>query len=157
MSLLDYHSTCIKVTFFAVESDLESRRVTSLLSAIVVLAQGPLEQNLAPSTPAGLNLVLNLERDEYMHRGLTSSVGARVSIFPPDVGLLPDVYGFSVSPNTRTDVALSHREFRRLPAPYASGCVGDWDETPFTTTLTDRSIYSIEVTQVFLTVVGYGE
>ncbi len=80
-----------------------------------------------------------------MLSGLTASVGARVSVFPPNVSLLPDEHGFNVAPNTKMDVALTHRAFWRLPDPYTSRCIRDWNETLYTGTLTHTSVYSIQV------------
>ncbi len=91
-------------------------------------------------------MILNLEREGYMFGGLTESVGARVSVFPPKVNVMPDESGFNVYPNTKTDVTLTHHLAERLPSPYTSHCVNSWDDTPFGGgRIANKSVYTLQV------------
>ncbi len=81
-----------------------------------------------------------------MFHGLTESVGARVSVFPDDVSLLPDENGFNVAPSTLTSVAVSRRQWERLPAPYETECTRGWEDTPFAEyEIASRSRYTMAV------------
>ena len=80
-----------------------------------------------------------------MLNGLTKSVGAKVVVSPPDIHLMPEEFGFNVSPNTKTNVVLAHRTFERLPAPYTSDCIPDWSHTPYRGAITRSSVYTMEV------------
>jgi len=79
----------------------------------------------------GLQMVLHLDRQNYMLHGLTESIGARMVIFDKKVDLMPDEFGFDLSALTRATVGLTWHRSQRLPAPYTSKCVRDWSETPF--------------------------
>lgn len=96
------------------------------------------EANLA-SINHGLELVLNLEKSEYISG--SSQVGALVMVnHPNDLG-----YGASeatfVAPEFTTYIGLKMVNLTRLPAPYPEYCVDSWP-AKFADTLTKNSTYS---------------
>lgn len=96
------------------------------------------EANLA-GTNHGLELVLNLEKNEYISG--SSQVGALVMIHhPSDLGYAASEATF-VAPEFTTYIGLKMVNLTRLPAPYPEYCVDSWPGK-FADTLTRNSTYS---------------
>lgn len=96
------------------------------------------ESNLA-GTNDGLELVLNLEKNEYISG--SSQVGALVMIHhPSDLGYAASEATF-IAPEFTTYIGLKMVNITRLPAPYPEYCVDSWP-AKFADTLTRNSTYS---------------
>lgn len=96
------------------------------------------EANLA-SINHGLELVLNLEKNEYISG--SSQVGALVMVHHPnDLGYAASEATF-VAPEFTTYIGLKMVNITRLPAPYPEYCVDSWPKL-FAETLTRNSTYS---------------
>lgn len=96
------------------------------------------EANLA-SINHGLELVLNLEKNEYVSG--SSQVGALVMVHHPnDLGYAASEATF-VAPEFTTYIGLKMVNITRLPAPYPEYCVDSWPKL-FAETLTRNSTYS---------------
>ena len=96
------------------------------------------EANLA-GTNDGLELVLNLEKSEYISG--SSQVGALVMIHhPSDLGYAASEATF-IAPEFTTYIGLKMVNITRLPAPYPEFCVDSWP-AKFADTLTRNSTYS---------------
>lgn len=96
------------------------------------------EANLA-SINHGLELVLNLEKSEYISG--SSQVGALVMVnHPSDLGYVASEATF-VAPEFTTYIGLKMVNLTRLPAPYPEYCVDSWP-AKFADTLTKNSTYS---------------
>lgn len=96
------------------------------------------DANLA-GTNDGLELVLNLEKNEYISG--SSQVGALVMIHhPSDLGYAASEATF-IAPEFTTYIGLKMVNISRLPAPYPEACVDSWP-AKFADTLTKNSTYS---------------
>lgn len=96
------------------------------------------DANLA-GTSQGLELVLNLEKNEYIAG--SSQVGALVMIHhPSDLSYAASEATF-VAPEFTTYIGLKMVNITRLPAPYPEYCVDSWP-AKFADTLTRNSTYS---------------
>jgi len=96
------------------------------------------EANLA-GTNHGLELVLNLEKNEYISG--SSQVGALVMIHhPSDLGYAASEATF-VAPEFTTYIGLKMINITRLPAPYPEYCVDSWP-AKFAESSTRNSTYS---------------
>lgn len=96
------------------------------------------ETNLAGTTQ-GLELVLNLEKSEYISG--SSQVGALVMIHHPnDLGYAASEATF-VAPEFTTYIGLKMVNITRLPSPYPENCIDNWPPK-FADTLTRNSTYS---------------
>lgn len=96
------------------------------------------EANLA-GTNDGLELVLNLEKNEYIAG--SSQVGALVMIHhPSDLGYEASEATF-VAPEFTTYIGLKMVNITRLPAPYPESCVDSWP-AKFADALVKNSTYS---------------
>ena len=54
----------------------------------------------------GLNVILNIEAEHYLHNGLSRSAGARVTIHDNKVRPMIDEYGMDVEPNKANNFAI---------------------------------------------------
>lgn len=96
------------------------------------------DANLAGTTQ-GLELVLNLEKAEYISG--SSQVGALVMIHhPSDLGYAASEATF-VAPEFTTYIGLKMVNITRLPPPFPERCVHSWPDK-FADTLTRNSTYS---------------
>ena len=50
----------------------------------------------------GMQLVMNLDQEQYMRGALSQSAGARAVVFNPGVDLMPEEYGFDLQPDRKT-------------------------------------------------------
>ena len=49
-----------------------------------------------------MQLVMNLDQEQYMRGALSQSAGARAVVFNPGVDLMPEEYGFDLQPDRKT-------------------------------------------------------
>ena len=79
----------------------------------------------------GLDLIININQDNYMFGGQTRQAGARLVVHESDSRPLPAENGIDLHPNSLTRIPVQQIRIDRLPDPYTSNCSADWTKTNY--------------------------
>lgn len=79
----------------------------------------------------GLQLVINLDQNQYIKTGLTQSEGLRAAVIDPTIMIQPEAFGVNMQPNTMTSLALQNIKISRMETPYTSNCTRSWKNSSY--------------------------
>nr|XP_042909692.1 degenerin mec-10-like [Parasteatoda tepidariorum] len=72
---------------------------------------------------SGLELLLNVETEQYSITTPSTAIGVRISIHNISEAPNPEKDGVNISPGFETSIALKQYEIKRLPSPFKDHCL----------------------------------